>query len=1063
MKLISHFRQLLLACLLFTVCHVVRAEHLPLRAYTVADGLPHNVINKIVRDSHGFLWFCTDDGLSRFDGYEFTNYGTNEGLPHSVVNDFLETRDGDYWVATKSGLCRFNPNGFPTRLVIYADQIPTDAHREPMFTVFTHEDDDRYSKAITTLLQRRDGTIWFGTAKGLSRVATENGRVSLRPIEIGLGTQYIEQRYVNTLLEDRYGTLWVGGPSGLYRLWTDGKVRRYGKSDGFPDDNIHDLLEDHQGNMWVATRFGGLFQLAAGDGTESAIIKRSYNDKNGLGTKWVFDLFESSDGKLWVGTNGGLCEFSLSDGNDVSLLHAYTKRNGFSYHEIANVSEDRDGNLWLGTVNGAMKLARNGFQTFGEEDGIYLVNSLFESAAGELYAFGYAVGDKQAFTAGSKDTLTPGVAQYGARIGRFDGERFKWLWPDALSTANVSWSDKPFILTTRGGDWWIGRYLFPRVDSFAQLKTARPIVEYTAKHGLVLPIVWATYEDSRGDVWISTVATETTGGGLARWKRATRTLRDMAQTEGLPSLKEKLVSAFEEDRAGSIWIGFNQGGLAKYASGRVTTFTTSDGLPSGRINDLYLDRAGSLWIATSRGGVGRIDEPRSEHPAFVNYSTTQGLSSNFTTSLTEDLYGRIYAGTGRGLDQITPATGLIKHFTTADGLAPGEIVTSLRDQSGVLWFGTKRGMSRFIPEKEQPTQPPPILINGLRIAGEKQNISAIGETEIALRELDRGRNQLQIDFVGLSFESGETLRYQYRIEGTDTDWSALSEQRTVNFVNIAPGQYRFLVRAVNSDGLFSPRPAIVAFTILPPIWLRWWFMAIATMACALFFYTLYRYRISRLVELERIRTRIASDLHDDIGSGLSRLAILSEVARHEAGSGKVSEQLSEIAQGSRHLVDSMSDIVWVINPRRDQLRDLVQRMRRFASDFFTAAKIDFTFQAPQEQNIRVDADVRRQLFLIFKEAVNNVVRHSHCTNAYIGLTIEDKLFILTVKDNGCGFDMAKATEGNGLINLRERAHMLNAELLVDSQPGKGTMVTLRAPLSVSVKERNWRLRGARSN
>jgi signal transduction histidine kinase len=240
-------------------------------------------------------------------------------------------------------------------------------------------------------------------------------------------------------------------------------------------------------------------------------------------------------------------------------------------------------------------------------------------------------------------------------------------------------------------------------------------------------------------------------------------------------------------------------------------------------------------------------------------------------------------------------------------------------------------------------------------------------------------------------------------------------------------------------------------------------MSIAIVACGLFFYALYRYRLNRFVELERIRTRIASDLHDDIGSGLSRLAILSEVARHEVGSGKVSEQLSEIAQGSRHLVDSMSDIVWVINPKRDQLRDLVQRTRRFASDFFTAAKIDFTFQAPDEQNIRVGADVRRQLFLIFKEAANNVVRHSDCTNADIGLTIEDGLLTLTVKDNGCGFDMAKATEGNGLINLRERAHMLNAELLVDSQPGKGTTVTLRAPLRVNVKERNWRLRGAKSN
>src|SRR5712691_2868585 len=184
--LTRHSLPLALPLLLFCVFQVGRAEHLPLKAYTVADGLPNDVINKIVRDSRGFLWFCTDDGLSRFDGYEFTNYGTDQGLPHAVVNDFLETRGGEYWVATNGGLCRFNPTGIPTRQVIYGNQLPSNALREPMFTVFTSATDDRYNRAITTLLQGRDGTIWFGTWNGIFRRELENGRTILRPVEIGL-------------------------------------------------------------------------------------------------------------------------------------------------------------------------------------------------------------------------------------------------------------------------------------------------------------------------------------------------------------------------------------------------------------------------------------------------------------------------------------------------------------------------------------------------------------------------------------------------------------------------------------------------------------------------------------------------------------------------------------------------------------------------------------------------------------------------------------------------------------------------------------------------------------
>ncbi len=1041
-----------LSLLLFSISDA-GAERLPLRAYTTADGLPNNTINKIVPDSRGFLWFCTDEGLSRFDGYEFTNYGTNHGLPHPVVNDFLETREGEYWVATTGGLSKFNPRGEPANRVIYADSPRGEDPREPMFTVYKLRAEDRYTRAITTLLERRDGTLWYGTNNGLFRIARENGRINLLPVEVGMSPGSTGQRIISTVVEDGHGTLWIGGPHGLHRLWPDGTFASYGRNTGLPDTFIHDLLDDHKGNLWVATRHGGLAQLAV-TASGPPVSKHIYNDKNGLPSNWIFDLFQSANGKLWVGTNLGLCEFLLDDSGNGNLLRIYTRRNGFSYHEIVNLAEDREGNLWLGLENGAMKLARNGFTTFEERDGVCCVRSFFRSEAGEFFAYAYLVPNPgTSRVAAKKDSQI-----YSLRLGRFDGQQFTWLLPDALMTKYPGWSTELIALQARTGEWWIGTgeglYQFPPVKNFAALKRARPAAIYSARDGMATAHVYCLFEDSRGDLWISSIGPE---NGLARWERTTRKVQNMSNTPGLPSLKEKLATVFQEDSGGNLWVGFNDGFLGRYREGRFKIFTPEDGLP-GRVEDLFNDHRGNLWAAMGRGGLSRVDNPTAEHPTFVNYTTAEGLATNYVTAVTEDLYGRIYIATGQGIDRLEPATGRIRHYTTADGLALGRVLSATRDGQGAIWVGTLSGMSWLHPEPVEPTIPPPILIKGVRVAGTPHNVSAIGETEIYLPELQANENQLEIDFVGLSFAPGESLRYQYRLEGANDEWSAATGQRTINFANLAPGRYRFLVRGLNSDDVTSPQPATISFTILPPMWQRWWFLTLLAMTIGLVAYTLYRYRLRRLVELERVRTRIAGDLHDDIGAGLSRIAILSELGRQETGRGPGSERLSAIARASRELVDSMSDIVWAINPERDQLRDLIQRMRRFASDIFTARGINFSFRAPtEERNLKVGADVRRHIYLVFKESVNNVVRHSGCTEAQIDLMVEANSFVMVIKDNGGGFAPAQVGDGNGLVNMRERARLMGAQFWIDSADGQGTTVTLRVPFRATVKEPDGRL------
>lgn len=1016
--------RLLVFLLLVPIC--ASAERLPLKAYTVAEGLPNNIINKIVRDSRGFLWFCTSEGLSRFDGYSFTNYGVEQGLPHPTVNDFLETRSGELWIATNGGLARFNPKGEPTAHVVFANDK---AQPAPMFAVVVPEDEDRGARAANVLIEDRNGTIWCGTMKHLYRLEQNENRFKLAPVD--LATSEI---FILDLLEDRSGSLWIGSFSGLYCRRPDGRVEHFTQRDGLPDETIHDLLEDHQGRLWAATRNGGFFRFAADGPRAKPFVAEVYNRKNGLSTDWVFQLFETTEHRIWVATNSGVVEFFPEAEKVDERFRTYTPRNGLTFREITALNEDMSGNIWLGTnVTGAMKLERRGFLTWDESDGITTVNAIFADRAGDV-----------CFRAFVRSGSAAGVATQ-QQLGVYDTRGFRWFMPEALQ--NSGWVFEQVTLQARNGEWWIGTgsglYRFPATENLIQIKRARPLTVYTTADGLASMQVFRLFEDSTGAIWISTIGAP---NGLARWQDSSGKLQDLANGPGLPSAKDDLARSFGEDSSGNVWIGFG-GGVARYRSGSFTFFTTNDGLPPGGIQSIYSDHAGRLWLGSLRSGLIRVDDPAAERPVFTDYTTARGLSSNSTEVVIEDLQGRIHVGTGRGLDQLDPETGHIRHFTTFDGLATGAMSAAFRDRSGALWFGTQKGVSRFVPESYESAAAAPILINGLRIMGAVQAVSALGEKEVSLPDLPAGQNQIQIDFVGLSFAAGDVLRYQYKLEGAGAEWSAPTEQRTVNFASLSPGRYHFLVRAVNSDGVPSVQPAAVTFTILPPIWQRWWFVTLALMVLALSGYALYRYRIARLLELERVRTRIASDLHDDIGSNLSLIAGLSEVLRQQTRQvdSQIAERLSVIANASRQSVEAMGDIVWAVNPNRDNVLDLGHRMRRFGIDSLTARNIEFHLDAPN-QKVKLNAQVRREVFLVFKEGINNIARHSGCKTARAALKIERGMIILELCDDGLGFDKANAGQGHGLDSMRRRAEKLGGRIDVNSHPGEGTNMILTAPI-----------------
>lgn len=305
--------RLFLFVLLLFFSPPTHAERLPLKLYSVADGLAHNEINKIVRDSRGFLWFCTPDGLSRFDGYTFTNFGTDQGLEHAYVTDLLETRNGEYWVATNGGLFRFNPKG-----------TPDPENRAAMFSGIIPSEQEGPTKAVTVLLEDRHGTIWCGTRQGLFQLVQTSEEVRLRFVDIGIPHDYALESVVSDLLEDPHGSLWITTPHGLYRRWPNGSAARYTKRDGLPVDFLSDLFLDHQGNFWVASLLGGFFNLETDESVKAPVVGAHYSIVDGLPSNWVFQLFETTDHRFWIASNLGLLEFFPTGDQQGRRFHSWS-------------------------------------------------------------------------------------------------------------------------------------------------------------------------------------------------------------------------------------------------------------------------------------------------------------------------------------------------------------------------------------------------------------------------------------------------------------------------------------------------------------------------------------------------------------------------------------------------------------------------------------------------------------------------------------------------------------------------------------------------------------------
>jgi signal transduction histidine kinase len=546
-----------------------------------------------------------------------------------------------------------------------------------------------------------------------------------------------------------------------------------------------------------------------------------------------------------------------------------------------------------------------------------------------------------------------------------------------------------------------------------------------------------TFEDSAGHVWF--------GDAHDRVYRIDDpravTMRPVPVVFSRDS-KMWAVGEIAEQPAGQLWMS-SSGRVARLTGGGISIVELGMAQPRA----LFADSRGWLWIGTRADGVLVTRNSGAAAPAFERYGVEQGLASNSVVAIAEDASGRIYLGTSRGLNRLDVATGRVRHYGTKDGLAGPRVTDCLRDRAGRIWISTSTGLSLLVPEPPSThADPGQVLFTRVRAGGEDLAISERGTSRLPGLSLDPARPELTVEVV---VPGTRGLRYEYRLRDSEDRWSPVPDDRLLTLPRLSSGQYSLSVRAASSDGDSYGAPATLRFEVLRPLWARWWFIASASGVAGLVLFGAHRLRVRQILAVERIRRQVALDLHDEMGAGLAQIAVLNEVAKRDAV-GAVSGLLTESAGVARELRESMSDIVWAVDPRRDTLADLVQRMRQAAFDVLQRQGLRVSFSAPDDRvlaGVALAPDRRKHLLLMLKEAITNIARHAGASSVDIALSLEHKRIRLRVADDGRGFDPAVASDGNGLRSFQTRAAEIGGEATVRSSPGAGTTLDVTAPLA----------------
>jgi len=957
-------------------------------SWQTPDGLPANTVTAIAQTPDGYLWLGTLNGLARFDGIRFRTFNKSDGLPNARVQCLLVDHNGQLWIGTDGGgLARFDHG---------------------RFTVLTRKEGLRHD-VVLTLAEDDQHRLWVGTARGLS--CLRNGRFetsgALVP-KIGLPISRIVFQT---------NRMWVAERGGVF-IVRNGEMDRPdipGEPSWF--SSIFALHRGSSGRIW----FGGANNYLGCLSNETVSV---YPEQPGqlLGSIW--ELLETRSGDVWVGTDsGGLRR--LRDGRFSSI----TTQEGLSDNSIRCLFEDREANLWVGTIGGGLnRIKPKRLTTFTTRQGLShnVVMSLAERDDGTLWIGSHC---------GGLSTLRDGQVAPYTGSGQLENE--------------CIWS----VVAVPQGPLWIGSW----GGGLFRLRGSELVNVPLSTNEQDLSIV-SMCDDHQGGLWIGTYS-----AGLKHLTQ--QGLVSITTSNGLSA---DFVTAIVQDPSGALWVGTGGGGINRLDctspgdmnhAAKPASFTRSHGLPHEFIRTLFVDSMGTLWAGTD-GGLARFSNGQ-----FEAFTQAEGLPDEVISQILEDDRGFLWLGSNRGilavskteLDRVAAKqtrTINVITFGRAEGMESAQCTggfhpAGLRSRDGRLWFSTVRGLVMVDPSHiQQDTVAPTVLIDEVRVEGH-----AVEAIE-SLRRLPYRTGRVEFQFTATSLVAPERNRFRHRLEGLEREWVEDGLERSVAYHLLPPGRYRFQVAACNADGVWNSLGASIDLRIVPPFWRTWWFGSILGLAVlggggsTVRYWSVRRLRrrlfdLEQQHALEKERSRIARDIHDELGANLTRITLLTELGqKHQERPEEVAADLGKISATAREAVRAMDAIVWAVNPRNDSLDSFANYISQFTEEFLRLTPIRCRLDVPADLPEQpLSTEMRHHLFLAVKETVNNVVRHSGASELRLAIECNHGALVITIEDNGNG--LATETNGHGhdgLNNIRARVESLGGKFLLWSEAEKGTRV-----------------------
>ncbi len=973
------------------------ADSLQFHSWLKNQGLPRVPVNAIQQTRNGYLWVATGGAIARFDGLRFVPLNVPTAETNYSEPTIFGDSQGAFWVSVPGGLQRWQ-NEHATTLTLN-DGLP--------------------SVNITALDEDTQGNIWIGTTSGLA--IWNNGR--LVPVaDVGK----IRGRAVTAIFRDRQGSMWLVLQGREVFQFSQGLFQ------SITDDSNKDWMTDVRGLLVDAT---GRVWLAAG---EDAVLCRDkegwhhYRIPKRITGSRVKALAEEPDGTIWAGGAGGL--FLFSNGR-FSAVPAGT---GLAGNTIESLFVDHEGALWVGTDEGLNRLQHK---------------CLFALGQGEGLGFGPVQGLAQ---------VSPGVvwaARTGDGIYRWDGRSFSRLRAAGLSAHN---SQANALLLTRDGVCWVA-------SAGGVLRYKDPVAAADEVSWFELPgeNIVSIAEDQDGALWAGTHSGKLWQLRAGKWSLQNSVSSSNSITAILPAPN------------GVVWVGTEGGGLIGLSHSGAIVFNKNSGLPSDIVRTLYLDAEGTLWIGTAAG----LSCKRGD--TISNFAAHSGPAENPVLQILEDSSARLWLGTGQGIicvhkDQLADfAAGKLetldpKIFNHADGMLSEECTggffpAALKSQAGLLWFPTTKGVAVIAPQNWPVQKPlPGTVIEEILLDGVPVNANS----DLATFTIPPGKHRLELVYTGLRFDAPETLRFRYKLESWDADWIDAGTSRRAVYNFVPPGRYRFRVIASNSDGNWATPGAEIGLNFARYFWQSWWFVGVTAVALLsavggtvrLIERQKAKSRLKRLEQegaLERERTRIAQDLHDEMGAKLCRISFLSEHARRDsANPAEMQEQIKSISDDSREVLHSLDEIVWAVNPQNDTLEHATSYLAQFAQDYFSMTGVECELVVPSQMpHYPVSSQVRHHLFLAVREALANILKHSAATHAEISMTCENGCLEIYVEDDGRGFDAKTHLAGDsrsrdthdGLRNMTKRFADVGGQCFIESTVGSGTSIKFVLPLKTAKK------------